>query len=388
MGFLDDPPITCALDREGKLVHVDEVPNGNACRCTCPACGEPLCAVQGSSRMHFFRHLAHRSCKWALDAVLQSRAEAVLAERGRMIFPALSYYDHAERKHLSLSQAVEMSLGDVREQEMGGWGVPATAFAVDCGEKGVRQVALVAWAAFEPGAEQYDSLAAAGYDVVSANIQQLHERIKAAEGRHADKKGILDYIQSAELMARVLCGDLAGNLRWERNAKARAKKSESLEVAGRLEAERAERDRLRREEQAREAEKRREEARRLEALRKEEAAAEAARRAAERERAEAARREQEAAEDAERRERRDRAAAKEAEMIRGKGLVPVLITRTAVAAFAEPCPMTGGRADAVADCGVFRLSTRRCPFAVGKGTFYVLCAHGVDKRSKAAGPGE
>ena len=37
--------LTWALNQEGDLVHVDEVPNGNECGCVCPHCKSALCAT-------------------------------------------------------------------------------------------------------------------------------------------------------------------------------------------------------------------------------------------------------------------------------------------------------------------------------------------------------
>ena len=42
--------LTYALNAEGKLVHIDSVPNGKACGCLCTFCGEALQAKQGAKR--------------------------------------------------------------------------------------------------------------------------------------------------------------------------------------------------------------------------------------------------------------------------------------------------------------------------------------------------
>lgn len=44
--------LTHAIDADGKLVYVDDVPNGNKCGCFCPACKEPLMAKKGEKRRH------------------------------------------------------------------------------------------------------------------------------------------------------------------------------------------------------------------------------------------------------------------------------------------------------------------------------------------------
>ena len=40
--------------KEGKLLHISEVPRGLACGCVCPACGDRLVARQGPLREHHF----------------------------------------------------------------------------------------------------------------------------------------------------------------------------------------------------------------------------------------------------------------------------------------------------------------------------------------------
>lgn len=41
-----------AEDKSGKMVYVDDVPNGVACNCICPYCRENLIARHGKEREH------------------------------------------------------------------------------------------------------------------------------------------------------------------------------------------------------------------------------------------------------------------------------------------------------------------------------------------------
>ena len=41
------PYLTYALNKDGDLVHIDSVPNGNKCACFCPHCKSELCAKNG-----------------------------------------------------------------------------------------------------------------------------------------------------------------------------------------------------------------------------------------------------------------------------------------------------------------------------------------------------
>ena len=47
---------SCAEDVFGKMVYIDEVPNGLDCRCICPCCHERLQARHGKIRAHGFAH--------------------------------------------------------------------------------------------------------------------------------------------------------------------------------------------------------------------------------------------------------------------------------------------------------------------------------------------
>lgn len=45
-----------AENAEGRMVHVDSVPRGLRCGCTCPNCHEPLLARHGEKNEHGFAH--------------------------------------------------------------------------------------------------------------------------------------------------------------------------------------------------------------------------------------------------------------------------------------------------------------------------------------------
>ena len=48
--------LSWAEDANGRMVHVDNVPNGLNCGCTCPCCHERLVARQGAILTHGFAH--------------------------------------------------------------------------------------------------------------------------------------------------------------------------------------------------------------------------------------------------------------------------------------------------------------------------------------------
>lgn len=72
----NDPQIPYALDREGHMAYVDDVPNGKNCRCICPSCRQPLEACNGGTkRQHYFRHQSGIQCEHAYEGMLHKLAE-------------------------------------------------------------------------------------------------------------------------------------------------------------------------------------------------------------------------------------------------------------------------------------------------------------------------
>ncbi|MBE6301829.1 MAG: hypothetical protein E7085_08285 [Parabacteroides distasonis] len=82
-----------AEDVNGKMVHVDNVPNGLKCKCFCPCCHEELLARHGDIREHGFAHQSKKR-KANLDicymVTLYKLAEHILQTKKRIHVP--SYY--------------------------------------------------------------------------------------------------------------------------------------------------------------------------------------------------------------------------------------------------------------------------------------------------------
>lgn len=68
--------------RDGRGVHVSEVPQGVRCGCTCGVCNGPLVACKGWKYKHYFRHRALNGCpggKGGPETALHRRAIEILA---------------------------------------------------------------------------------------------------------------------------------------------------------------------------------------------------------------------------------------------------------------------------------------------------------------------
>ena len=82
--------LTWALNQEGDLVHVDEVPNGNDCGCICPHCKSKLCAKNGGDgekMIHHFAHISGADCVGAVESALHKMAKDILLETKCVYLP-------------------------------------------------------------------------------------------------------------------------------------------------------------------------------------------------------------------------------------------------------------------------------------------------------------
>ena len=79
-----------AWDRNGNLVSVDEVANGLACNCFCPACHCKLEAKQGEIREHHFAHYDKNECEGAIKAQLHIIAIHVLNKLRTIRLPSVT----------------------------------------------------------------------------------------------------------------------------------------------------------------------------------------------------------------------------------------------------------------------------------------------------------
>jgi hypothetical protein len=78
-----------AVAGDGRLVHVDSVPRGDACGCTCPECAQPLRSKQGEERDWHFAHRGDAVCGGALESMLHRLAKQMLADSKEVLLPPL-----------------------------------------------------------------------------------------------------------------------------------------------------------------------------------------------------------------------------------------------------------------------------------------------------------
>lgn len=79
-----------------RMVHVDDVPRGKACKCVCANCKQPVMAVKGEKNMHHFRHYDENgnkvaTCNEALMTALHKMAEQIICDAKCVMLPV--YYE-------------------------------------------------------------------------------------------------------------------------------------------------------------------------------------------------------------------------------------------------------------------------------------------------------
>jgi Competence protein CoiA-like family len=72
---------------QGVLKHVEEVPRGKACGCTCVRCGDALVARRGKQRVPHFSHLHESDCDGGVETILHRLAKELLAEMRSIVLP-------------------------------------------------------------------------------------------------------------------------------------------------------------------------------------------------------------------------------------------------------------------------------------------------------------
>lgn len=86
--------LTYALNENNKLVHIDSVDNGSACKCVCPNCKKSLDAKNGGDkREHHFAHSHGNVCEGAYETALHLLAKEVVLEEQKIMLP-LTESDH------------------------------------------------------------------------------------------------------------------------------------------------------------------------------------------------------------------------------------------------------------------------------------------------------
>lgn len=81
--------LSYAINQEGKLVHIDSVPNGISCGCHCPNCGEILIAKNnGETMQSHFAHYYGTECAGGHETELHLLAKSIIEEECSVMLPS------------------------------------------------------------------------------------------------------------------------------------------------------------------------------------------------------------------------------------------------------------------------------------------------------------
>jgi hypothetical protein len=82
--------MTFALSSNGRVVHIDDVPNGVQCGCICPQCKRLLIAKNGGyKRAHHFAHESETKCKGGTETIIHLAAKQIVADYKLVALPFL-----------------------------------------------------------------------------------------------------------------------------------------------------------------------------------------------------------------------------------------------------------------------------------------------------------
>ncbi len=101
--------ILMAVNKAGKNVYIDEVPNGKQCGCICKKCGGKLVARHGKIKVHHFAHISGNDSISCSQTALHILAKEIIAEEGIVPIPRKEKIEF----HSADKVELEKSLGDI-----------------------------------------------------------------------------------------------------------------------------------------------------------------------------------------------------------------------------------------------------------------------------------
>lgn len=99
--------LTYGKASNGRLVHVDEVQRGLACKCICPECGAKLVARKGEKKQHHFAHAGGADCAGARMTALHMLAQKIIQEEKKIRTP---YYDEYIKNESKIIEFISVEL--------------------------------------------------------------------------------------------------------------------------------------------------------------------------------------------------------------------------------------------------------------------------------------
>lgn len=182
-GFMGDRSrsgvrLAYAQARNGKIMHIAQVPSGLACECICPGCGGALVARKGNVNEHHFGHGSIGECAHALESALHKLAKEVLHDRREILLPAVradrhgrSLVTHPSEVHRFDEAILENRLNSI---------VPDVIV-----RKGSHRLLVEMFVTHRCGPEKIEKIRAMGLSCVEIDLSQLSRHATRAEVEEA-----------------------------------------------------------------------------------------------------------------------------------------------------------------------------------------------------------
>lgn len=171
-----------ALDSNGEIRFVDEVPRGAACGCRCPECASPLVAKQGVAKVWHFAHEGGQErpeCAVGAANLLRRVAIDVLKAAAPLELPTFRRHLEAQRGGRSWTRTVDL---ESRRSSPWTWfdapsrPAPAAQSTLADGVPVELHVEVT-----QPAAEGGGGTAVASFVLALPGLQELQSRIAAQE---------------------------------------------------------------------------------------------------------------------------------------------------------------------------------------------------------------
>ena len=250
----DELPILYARDAGGSYRFIEDVANGDACGCFCPACGQPMRARNaGRILRHSFAHQPGATCTWAVEAVITELAKQALEETGLMMLPVLTYHNAVTDKVVRLSDARLMRVTGVETVKVTGRQTPCLSISV-AGGNAVAEFALCVCLRKRLNPEQAQELCEGRRGVMLVDLGLDLKQQRRLLGKHYDRDELIKSYQDKDFIASILTDSESYISSWVLNGRRKAEEERSLAEREEIDRREEEARRKREEELARERE--------------------------------------------------------------------------------------------------------------------------------------
>ncbi len=233
----DELPILYARDECGTYRFIEDVPNGDACGCFCPACGQPMRARNaGVKRRHSFAHQPGATCTWGVEAVVTALSKKAIEDVGMIVLPSLSYRNAVSNEMQLETEEMQMEVVKVEEIMVVGRQAPGLIVTVTRGSSTAR-FALCVTLRRKPSPEQVDELSKNVRGVILVDLGLDLKQKRKELGKHYDRDEVIKEYQDEDFLASILTETGSTLASWEMNRRRDQREADSVIEKERIERE-------------------------------------------------------------------------------------------------------------------------------------------------------